>query len=138
MVEINIIKFYGWWYRCCENKYEHYWWYSYFDEQIYSVDELIEKFSFENYDDIVNSSGYIPLWKTDEYAVIESFLRELNSKEADKYLERKKDAKWFSEFEYYIESYNDYICTWWHEYSDKKVVSDAIKWCRENGIAYKK
>ena len=43
-----------------------------------------------------------------------------------------------TDVEYYIESHNDYICTWWHEYSDKKVVSDAIKWCRENGIAYKK
>ncbi len=138
MIEIDKIKHFGWWYRCCENKYENNWWYSVFDEQIYNVEELFEKFSFESYDDIVNTNGYIPLWKTDEYEVTKSFLKSLKSKEADRYLEEKNGSDRFIEFEYYIESHRDYITTWWHEYSDNNITQDAIKWCRENGIPYRK
>ena len=27
---------------------------------------------------------------------------------------------------------------WWYEYSDKRIKEDALKWCKENRIAYKK
>lgn len=138
MVDIDIIKFYGWWYRESENRYDHNWWYSVFDEQIYNVDELTEKFSFESYDDIVNANGYIPLWKTDYCKVIESFLRGLNNKEADKYLESRRNDGGFTEFEWYIESNHNHIRTWWHEYSDKRIKEDALNWCKENRISYKK
>lgn len=138
MVDIDEIKFYGWWYRESENRYDHNWWYSVYDDQIYNVDELMEKFSFERYDDIVNAEGYIPLWKTDYCEVIESFLKGLNNKEADKYLESKNDTDGFAEFEWYIESNHNHIRTWWYEYSDKKIKEDATNWCKENRIAYKK
>ena len=59
MVDIDIIKFYGWWYRESENRYDHNWWYSVFDEQIYNVDELTEKFSFESYDDIESTDDCV-------------------------------------------------------------------------------
>lgn len=138
MVDIDKIKYYGWWYRWCENKYEHNRWFSVYDEQIYNADELMEKFSFESYDDIVSADGYIPLWKTDESEVIESFLRGLNNKEADKYLESHTADEGFREFEWYIESHNNYIRTWWYEYSDKRIKEDAVNWCKQNRIAYKK
>lgn len=138
MVDIDKIKFYGWWYRQCENEYEHNWWYSLFDEQIYSVAELTEKFSFGGYDDIINADGYIPLWKTDYCEVVENFLRGLNNKEADKYFEGNPTDDGFMEFERYIENHYNHIRTWWYEYSDKRIKEDALNWCKENRIAYKK
>ena len=74
LLDINEIKFYGIWDSEEEREYEFWWWYSTIDQKVYSVEQLLENFSFENYNSILNSYDYIPLWKTDERRLIHDFI----------------------------------------------------------------
>ena len=134
MICIDEIKFYGQWDRNNSCEFEFWWWYSLYDERVYSVEDLLKTFSFENYDVIKNSYAYIPLWKTDERQLIRDFiLNELKDKKFERFLNDPHES-----FYYYITSNDNYITRWWEEYLDLKLVDDAINWCRENNIPFKK
>ena len=135
MVNINEIKYYGQWYRETPFTY-HWWWYSTFDERIYNVDELIKLFSFNNYEDIENSFGYIPLWKTDLIEAAKHFVIQSNDKIAQRFLSKNCDDNFFCEFDDYVSSNQNYFTRWWYEYEETKLINDAIMWCKENHIAY--
>ena len=136
MVDINELKYYGQWYRGNDEDY-NWWWFSIYDEKVYNVDELMEKFSFETYEDILVAEGYIPLWKTDLIKVTRDFLILTKDKKSEKFLQENSDEKVFGAFDTYVMSNDNYLTSWWYEYEDAALVNDAIKWCRKHGIPYK-
>lgn len=135
MVKINEIKYYGQWCRETDPNY-HCWWYSTYDEKIYNVDELIEFFSFKNYEEIENSFSYIPLWKTDLIETAKLFVSKINDKNAQRFFSKKGDDSFFGEFKNYVTSNQNYFTRWWYEFENDTLVNDAIMWCKENHIAY--
>ena len=133
LVNINEIKYYGMWDSKDEREYEFWWWYSTIDKKIYSVEQLIEDFSFKNYESITNSYDYIPLWKTDERKLIHDFI--VNELKDKSFLSFLNDSQ--KSFHYYCSSNDNYITRWWEEFEDAILVSEAIEWCKKNHIAYK-
>ena len=137
MVDINELKYYGQWYDS-DNEDFHMWWYSVYDEKVYRFDELMEHFSFERYEDIIEADGYIPLWKTNFVRVAREFLTGLKNEKVDKFLQEYPGDEFYGYFEWYTTSTDNHIITWWYEYEDSALTNDAIKWCRKHGIPYKK
>lgn len=132
LVNINEIKYYGMWDSKDEREYEFWWWYSTIDQKIYSVEQLMKDFSFENYESITNSYDYIPLWKTDERQLIHDFIvNELKDKRFLHFLDNPHES-----FYHYCTSTDNHITRWWAEFEDTALINDAVKWCKENHIAY--
>ena len=133
LLDINEIKFYGIWDSEEEREYEFWWWYSTIDQEVYSVEQLLENFSFDNYNSILNSYDYIPLWKTDERRLIHDFIvNELKDKTFYSFLSDPQKS-----FYHYCSSNDNYITRWWDEYEDVALLNDAIKWCKMHGIPYR-
>ena len=137
MVNINDIKYYGQWCRETDINY-HYWWYSTYDEKIYNANELIEKFSFKNYEEIEVSTGYIPVWKTDLIETAKQFVIETKDKSVQRFFMEQEDSSFFREFDNYITSNQNYLTRWWYEFENAALIADAIAWCKENHIVYSK
>ena len=134
LLDLDSIIYYGRYYSCYENKYENYWWLDLIDYDIYSVDQLISDMGFESYDEICDSVYYIPLFKTDIVAAEKEFMTDYDSKKLARI--EKECPSYDAAFKTYIE--REHIEWSWFDYERAVLYNDAVLWCKENNIAYRK
>lgn len=137
IVDINEILDYGRYYEESEYTYPIRWWFCFIDYEIYETEDLFEKYSFATIEDIKNNDSYIELFKTNITMLKKEFI--LKYEYTDKALikiMKQRNCNYDVAFRIYIEV-DRTLTELWREYRHNMLYSDAIKWCKENGIGYK-
>lgn len=126
-----------------ENIYEVVNWFEKSSYQFFSTEDLLEKFGYKNYQEIVDSGFFIPASKTDIVDLMKQFVASHNegeeiAKEIDNIIKNDNygyNSGYAVAFRMFMEVNEDI----WAEYIKHEtecLTNDAVKWCEENGIAY--
>ena len=136
MLNIDDIIYYGRYYSCENEKKETMWWYNCVTNKVYSTQELVDNFSFNNQDNIMQSNNYIPLFKTDVIELEKVFLNQFYPRLVKIVYNNSLNCDYDISFKRVIERNN--LQREWFEYEKSQLRKDAIEWCCKNNLPYSK
>ena len=133
-IKISEIAYYG---RFYSNLTEHViWWFCTLDFQICDTETIISVYGFSSIEEILDSSKFIPLFKTDIIELEKKFLKEKNIALEKIGSEIQRIQDFDKCFKIFIEA--AYLTQHWHMFEKQHLFSDAIVWCKNNAIPFVK
>jgi len=114
-----------------------YWWFNLNDYKIYSIKQLESLFDGENCftQESILEKEFIPFSKTEIIEVEKDYIKKKNNKKLSKVFSAVSEVDFDQVFKKYIDN-NLLISDWWN-FEREKLISDAVEWCKLNGIKYR-
>lgn len=130
ILNICDVVYYGRFYCDEVYEYETRWWLDRKDFKVYSTEELLSRFGFEDYHAIEVCYDLIPVFKTDIIALEKEFIKKYTGGgNIDEY-----DCLYDRKFKEYID--RKLLIQEWYEFERRKLIEDAILWCQFYKIPY--
>ena len=130
-VIIEDIMYYG---RSYDSQTE-YWWYSCTDNSVVSIDFLRSSYGWETREALAEQSVFIPLFKTDMIQLEKTYMKSFEKGIIESIMEYEQ-VEYDVAFSIFIETPMERFLHW-KEYEKKRLIYDAIVWCKRNGLSYR-
>ena len=111
---------------------EH-WWYSTFEEKVISYDDLIEERGY-SIESLKEQNQYIPLFQVNMFETAKEFWESCVGKRKKAYQSPVDPGLYDIQFRIFIEE--NHLEERWHHFLEKRLIDEAKKWCRYNGIPF--
>ncbi len=136
-VNIDSIIYYGRFFASITDAKKQYWWFCLSDYTVYNECQLFSEYGYKSYDELNESKRFIPLFKTDIEKLEEHFLKSLTKTDIKAYNQIKQKSE-IQDPDVIFKCFIDYQQLWkqWYNFERRALTQDAIRWCKEYGIAY--
>ena len=136
-LKLNQIVYYGRYYPSKSNEYVIYWWLNISDYRIYSTDELLLEYGYDDVKDIRTNDSFIPMFQVNMFDLEQKFFSLLPASVKRHFCAEKQHYKLDDDaaFKSFVEK--EGIFSDWKEYEYSNLYRSAQNWCEKHGITYR-